>query len=404
MEVYVARQPIFKKNKKIHGYELLFRDGLSNYFSGMDGDLASAKVLSNSFMTMDIEEVTGGALAFINFTQNLLSNMVPLMFPPDRIVVEVLEDVIPEQNVLNACKEIRNKGYVIALDDFSYRSELEPMISMSKIIKLDFRAQSYDKLEESVRKLARHRVDLLAEKVETYEDFQRAVDMGFSYFQGYFFSKPEILKAKDISSSEMTLLQVMAEVNKEDFQFQKVEEVITRDVSISYKLMRYINSAYFRRGDKISSIKQAIFMLGEKKIRRFVSLIAMSGLASKKPEELIRSSAIRAKFLELVGNHNGSGQIRSSELFTLGLFSLIDAILDDSMQNLMQNLPLSDNIKDALAFGKGKLTQFLNLALNYERGEWKGVSKAASLLGLKEEDLPRCFSEALVWANTISGS
>ena len=402
MEVYVARQPIFKKNKKIYGYELLFREGLSNYFPNIDGDLATSKVLSTSFMTIGIEEVTGGSLAFINFTQNLLSKRVPLMFPPQKVVVELLEDVRPEPDVLKACHEITQKGYVIALDDFSYRPDLEPIISMAQIIKMDFKSGSYDELAESVRKLARYHVKLLAEKVETHEDLQRAIEMGFSYFQGYFFSKPEILKGKDISSPEMNLLEIMAEANKEDFQFHKLEEIITRDVAISYKLMRYINSAYFRRVNNISSIKQAIILLGERQIRRFISLIAMSRLGSEKPNELIQTSIIRAKFLELVGNSNGSREVSPSELFTLGIFSLIDAILDDSMQNLMQNLPLSDGIRDALALGKGKLKEYLQLAVTYERADWKRLSDTACLLGLKEEELPQYFLEALGWANAFS--
>jgi c-di-GMP phosphodiesterase len=194
----------------------------------------------------------------------------------------------------------------------------------------------------------------------------------------------------------------MAEANKEDVEITKLEKVISRDVAISYKLLRYVNSAFFRRLRDISSIGQAIFMLGEKQIRRFVSLIAMAALGADKPNELIRVSATRAKFCEQVGSLNGFKDI-ASELFTLGLFSLIDAILDDSMESLMGKLPLSESIKEALVSGSGTMGEFLRLVSAYERADWAGTIMAASKLGLSEKDLPRCFTEALGWADALSG-
>lgn len=401
MEVYVARQPIFKRNKKIYGYELLFRGGMANYFPDIDGDTATSRVLSNSFFTIGIENILGTRPAFINFTQGLLENRVPLLFPKERVVVEVLEDVEPEDGVIQACREIGEKGYSIALDDFFYRVKFDPLIALADTIKLDFIAMSMDEIGDTVKKLSCHDVNFLAEKVETYEEFDQAVKMGFQYFQGYFFSKPEIIQGRDISSPNMNLLEIMAEANREDFRFEDLEKLISRDVAISYKLMRYINSAYFRRVNDISSIRQAIVMLGEKRIRRFLSLIAMTTLASEKPVELIRTSIIRAKFCELLGGMNGSGA-DPSELFTLGLFSLIDAILDDSMEDLMGKLPLSETIKGALVKGEGALETYIRLASRYETGDWKGVSEACSTLKIDEEKLPGCYVECLGWADSLA--
>ena len=227
-------------------------------------------------------------------------------------------------------------------------------------------------------------LDLVAEKVETYEEFQAAWDMGFSYFQGYFFSKPEVLSGKDISIPKMNLIGIMAEANKEDFEFDKLESIISRDLGISYKLLRYVNSAFFKRRDSISSIRQAIVLLGEKQIRQFVSLIAMSNLAPDKPSELIRGAVIRAKFCELAGALDG-GKVDAEELFTLGLFSFIDAVMDDSMETLMRKLPLSDEIKNALISGDGVLGDYLKLASGYERADWKNTALMASRLRLREE-------------------
>ena len=401
MDIYVARQPIFKEDKKIFGYELLFRDGMDNFFPDIDGDTATSKVLANSFFTIGIEKITGSKKAFINFTQELLKKQVPLMFPKERMVIEILEGVEPEEDVVKSCEVIKQSGYTIALDDFLYKPELAPLVSLANIIKIDFMRTPQEKITEYVNILAEYNLALLAEKVETYEEFSWAQEMGFTYFQGYFFSKPEIIKGKEISSPKINLLEIMAEANKEDFDFNDLEKIIARDVALSYKLMRYINSAYFKRVHEISSINQAMVLLGEQGIRQFVSLIAMSKLADQKPDELVRASIIRAKFCEQIGIMNET-KVNPSELFTLGLFSLIDAILDESMASLMGKLPLSEGIKMALVSDAGELREYLNLAILYEAGDWAGVSKAANSLCLDEVLLPKHYMESIGWADSLS--
>ena len=401
MDVYVARQPIFDKMKRIFGYELLFRDGMSDFFPRIDGNTATSNVLSNSFLSIGMDNITGSKLAFVNFTQDLLLSGVPFMFPKEKVVVEVLEDVEPDDDVLGMCRDMAGKGYCIALDDFLYTSELEPLIATADIIKFDFRLTSIEDIQTYINRLLSYDVKFLAEKVETHEEFEKALEMGFDYFQGYFFSKPEVMKGRDISGIEMNLLQIMAEVNKDDFEFEDVSKIITRDVSISYKLLRYINSAYFGIQRDISSIDQAIAMLGEIGIRRFLSLIAMSKLSCEKPNELIRTSIIRARFSEVIGQSSGS-HINSSELFTVGLFSLIDAILDDSMENLMGRLPLAETIKKALVHDEGELSDYLALAVCYEKGEWDNVSDLTRKISIDEERLPEHFIEALTWADALA--
>jgi EAL and modified HD-GYP domain-containing signal transduction protein len=401
MEVYVARQPIFGKDKEIYGYELLFRDSMSNFFPDIDGDTASSKILSNSFLTIGIEQLTGKKVAFINFTQDLLLKQIPLLFPRDRLVVEILEDVEPNEEVINACRDISEKGYELALDDFFYRSNSVPLIALAHVVKIDFRATPLEEVKDYVNKLSTYNVNLLAEKVETYKEFEQATELGFEYFQGYFFSKPEIISGKGISTPAMNLLEIVAEANKEDFEFSRLEQVIQRDVTIAYKLLRYINSAFFRRVCEISSIKQAIVLLGWKGLRSFLSLITMADLAENKPGELIRTSIMRSKFCELIGGLNGS-HANQPELFTLGLFSLIDAILDDTMENLMEKLPLSSRIKDPLLHGRGELVDYLKMAVSYEKGDWEGVRKYSEILHLDEAKLPGCFLEAIAWADALS--
>jgi len=398
MEAYVARQPIFNKKMERWGYELLFRDGISDFFPEIDGDTATSKVLSNSFFVIGIDRISAGKRVFINFPQDFVVRKVPTMFPPERIGIEILEEVRPDEEVVTACKEMVRKGYVLALDDFCFRPELEPLIDLASIIKIDFMSTPADEMNSLIDKLSHFKVKLLAEKVETYEEFQQALDLGFGYFQGYFFSKPLTLKAKDISPSKLNLMMVMAEANREDFRFDELEKFISSDVGISYKLLRYINSAFFKRVQEISSIKHAIVLLGEKEVRRFVSLIAMAGLASDKPNELVRSSIIRARMCELLGP--GGLKKDGSELFTVGLFSLIDAILDDSMENILKKLPLSERIKDALVKGEGELADYVNIISFYEVADWAGVSRMVAKTGIEEEKIPEYYLEAVGWADS----
>jgi EAL and modified HD-GYP domain-containing signal transduction protein len=400
LEVYVARQAILDTKKKTYAYELLFRDGMSQAFAEIDGDSATSKVLSSSFFTIGIDQIIGNKKGFINFTEELLLKKVPMMFPQEKILVEILEDVNPGLEVISACQEIVRNGYEIALDDFFYKPDLEALIELAGIIKIDFRLTPIEAVKSLVDKLQPHKLTFLAEKVETYKEFQQALDLGFTCFQGYFFSKPEILKGRDISPSKMNLLQIIAEANKEGFSFEELEKLITRDVSISYKLMRYINSSYFRRIQEISSIKQAIVLLGEREVKRFISLMAMATLASDKPDELIRTSIIRARLCERLGN-NGHSRFDGSELFTLGLFSLIDAILDDNMENLMSKLPLSERIKRALVEGTGELALYITLAACYEKADWAGVSTTASKIGIEEKELSEFYIDAVGWADSL---
>ena len=399
MKVYVARQPIFKKNKKLYGYELLFRGGMSNVFPDIDGDTATSKLLSNSFLNIGIDQLTGGKMAFINFTQELLIKKIPMMFPVENMMVEILEDVSPNKEVVSACLDISGAGYAIALDDFVFKNELKPLIKMAHIIKIDFILSPIEEIRQLVNMLKGYKIKLLAEKIETYDEFEKALSMGFTYFQGYFFSKPEILSSKEITPSKITLLQIVGEANKKDCSFDKLEKLITRDVSISYKLLRYINSAFFRRACEISTIKHAIVLLGEKEIKRFISLVTTAELASDKPDELVRTSIIRARFCELLGINSRNGT-DISELFLMGLFSLIDAMLDNTMENIMKSLPLSKNIKQALIEAKGNLVDYLRFVSYYETANWDQCSLINSKMRVDKDKIPEFYQDAVNWADS----
>jgi c-di-GMP-related signal transduction protein len=397
-DVYVARQPIFDKDKNIYAYELLFRDGTANYVPDIDGDVATTTLLSNTFFTIGMQTLAGGRKTFINFTQNLLEKQVPLLLPKESTVIEILEDVKPGPVLIEACQHMASRGYIIALDDFVYSRELEPLIALANIIKFDFRSTSREQIDAYLKKLSTNNLRMLAEKVETHDEFETAQKMGFELFQGYFFCKPEIIQGREIQGSQINMMRIMTQVNNDTFSLDELEQLISRDMGIAYKLFKYLNSAFFARASKVSSVKQALVYLGEKEIRRFISLIAMSRLADGKPSELIRAACIRGKFCELLGV-DAQEQISASEMFTLGMFSLIDAAIDQPMETILNELPLSRPIKLALIHAKGRLAGYIALVQSYETGQWHRVSRLATALKLNLGTLPTLYLQACQWSD-----
>ncbi len=404
MDTHVARQPIFDIRKKISGYELLFRDQTAKYNPNVDGDVATSTVLANSYLSIGMDTLVGDKKSFINFTESLLLQKYPLLLPKESTVIEILENVRPLPELISACREMARKGYRFALDDFTYAPELQPLIELAHIIKFDFRLSSAEIIQDYLRKIKRQDdLILLAEKIETHEEFQQALDMGFHLFQGFFFCKPELVSGKEIPGNQLVLLQIMAAVNRPEFDIGEIETLIAPDVSLAYKLLRYINSAFFAKAKKISSIQQALVYMGETEIRRFVSLIAMSNLAQGKPGELVRAACVRGKFCELLGSLIEE-PVHSSELFTLGMFSLIDAILDQPMQKVMKELPLANDIKTALIDRKGRLIGYLLLAETYEKGQWEHMAKVSQVMKITHEKLPKLYLEACIWSNSFMNS
>jgi EAL and modified HD-GYP domain-containing signal transduction protein len=400
MDIYIARQPIFTRNKEIYAYELLFRGGTENYFTGINGDSATSRVLSNTFFNTGVEQLTSGKRAFINFTKSLLVKKIPLMFPPRFTTIEILEDVDPDAQVIDACAEFSREGYDIALDDFEYIPALDPVIDLAQIIKVDFMKSTIKQINDYCRLFIPRGIKLLAEKVETALEFEDALKMGFTYFQGYFFSKPQVIRETEIPALKMNLLRIIGEAKGDSYNVSKLQKLIEQDVGISYKLFRYLNSPFFRRMQEISSIHQAIVMLGEKGVGNFLSVIILSELSQDKPDELIKSSVIRARMCEKLRLEEGKGP-DPSELFTLGMFSHIDAILDNTMGNIMKKLPLSMNIKKTLLGEKNALSDYLDLAVSYQNASWEEVSTLANKLEINQDKLPTIYFDALGWADSV---
>jgi EAL and modified HD-GYP domain-containing signal transduction protein len=398
MYFYAARQPILDREKNLYAYELLFRDGLANVFPDIDGDEATSKMIAGSQFNFGLDDFLGDKPGFINFTLETLLKKFPSLLPREQVVVEILETVQPGKRLLAEVQQLKEQGYVIALDDYIHQPVWRHFYPFIDIIKIDFRNTEAETIQQILQAVAPFpHIKLLAEKVETNAEFQHALDMGFSYFQGYFFSKPEMLQSKALSPAQMTLAELLYETSKSEMDLAQITSIFERDVNLSYKLLRYSNSAVFKRRSEIETIKQALVVLGQMELKKFLSVLFTAQVSSEKPAELMRLAMTRAKFAE--GIATLQRQTDTAKAFLTGMMSLMDAILDEPMSSVLTKLPLAKDIKDALIGEPGLLTEYLDLVKCYERAEWQQANEAIAKLKLDPKILPDKYHEAVQWAN-----
>ncbi len=369
----IARQAIFDKDLNVYAYELLFRSDNQQVDSGVVdafGDEATSRVINHTFMELGIERVIGHHLAFVNLTRNFLLSDDPLPFAHDRVVLEILEDIVPDNELIAATQKLVDRGYTIALDDFVFNEALRPLIHLAQIIKIDLLAFSEQALTEQVTLLKQENVKLLAEKVETQAQFKLCQKLGFDYFQGYFFSRPVIIEDKPIPESQLNLLSIIAKLQNPNVEFDDIEQLISQDVGLTYKLLRLLNSAAVGLPKKIETIKQGLVILGFKAINTWTTLIALNEMKSI-PSELMANTLIRAKMCEQLATHYNC---IAETGFLVGLFSTIDAIMSHPMDELLKSLPLNSDIKQALSGRLGNLGEMLNTTIYYEEGSWDEIN------------------------------
>ena len=396
MDSFIARQPIFDTLQKVYGYELLFRSGLDNVFRSSDPDQATSKVLTDSFSVFGMSTLTGGKSAFINITRDILLKDYVFLIPKDEIVLEILENIQPDAEVINACERLKKAGYVLAMDDFVYSDSYKPLVDLADFIKVDFLQTGEEERKALLERCRSNGIRFLAEKVENLKTFDEAKRIGYSYFQGYFFSKPTILSRKDIPRFKLHYMRILQEIHRPEMNFNRLGEYIKQEVSLSYKLLRYINSAFFGLRNTITSLKQALVLLGEREIKNWISLVALAGMGDDKPEELAIQAVIRAKYCQSLAPYTGLGR-KGEDLFLLGLLSLIDAFLDRSMEEILKEIPVDDEIKRALLGGDSSLGNIYQFVLAYEKGEWEKVTKQRLQLGINEAVPPRLYLAAVEW-------
>jgi len=398
MKKYVARQPIFDTQMGIYGYELLYRDGIEPYFHCEDGDYATSAVIADSFLLFGMKRLTGGTHAFVNFTRNLLTNGYAKILPPDQTVIEITESVTPDETVVAASRDLRARGYMLALDDFALDVKLKPFLGLVNIVKVDFQrttSQQRQKLAEANRARG---ITFLAEKVETAGQFEEARQMGYSLYQGYFFGKPEILESRDIPAYKHNYFRLLQAVNRPQPDMSLLESIIKEETSLSYKLLRYLNSAAFAFRMEIRSIRHALAILGLNEVRRWVSILALTGASDTKQSELVITSMVRARFAELIAAEAGLAT-RAEELFLLGLLSMMDAILGRPIADIVAEVPVTTDIKAALLHNSSPLGAVYEFIQAYEKGDWDEIMRYTKEMRMNEGKVTEAYLAAADWAN-----
>ena len=385
MQHFLARQPIFNSARVVYGYELLFHSGPENRDDRTKPDLPSASTV-DSILLFGMDKLTRGCRSFLNCTREFLIRDFATMLPQDRVVIEILESVPMDDEVHDACRRLKQAGSLLALDDFEGRPDWKPLLAMADFIKVDvLTTPPADQLRLAQTYLPMH-VHMLAEKVETYDDFNRTRAWGYTYFQVYFFSKPEMLSRKDIPQNQINYLLVLQAVNRAEMDIAEVSERIKAEASLSFRLLRYLNSPVFPLLVEVHSIPHALSLLGERGARKWVSLIAVSCMASGKPAEQAALPLLRAQFCELLAPCARQPD-SANDLFLLGLLSVLDAILDMRMPDVLKEITVHQEIRDALMGKANKLREIFEFALNYEHGRWDEIGWSAARMGIQKDPI-----------------
>ena len=325
---------------------------------------------------------------------------VPSIFDNQIIIVEILEDIQINEEMIEICKKLKKEDYIIALDDFVFDDSYLPLLDVVDIIKVDF-LFSTQKQRQKIEKIARaNDVTLLAEKIETREEFERAKELGYSFFQGFFFKRPEIFEGSEIPVYPNNYFEALDELNKEEPNFNKVADIIRNDMSLSYKLLKLINSAAFGLRSEVHSIKQALIILGIDEMKKWLNLMVIKKISDKEPKEIMRTALIRAKMAEDIGRKLNVN-LNTSELFMVGLFSMLDTLMHQELKDLMDDLPISKSIKAALLGEKGLYRDILQLIICYEEGRWNMVDIFIEKLKIKKEIIANSFLSAVKWGEEI---
>lgn len=401
MNIFLARQAIYDKNLKSIAYELLYRNSMDNKFnSDVDEDEATIKLISNS-IAMGLKELTDEKIAFINFTNKLLLDEMPSILDKDKIVIEILEGVRPTKEIMTVLHKLKRKGYKFALDDVNYNSKYWAYGDLIDIYKIDFILTTKEQRKELVEsiKILNPNAKLLAEKVETDEEYEEAKNEGYSYFQGFLFSKPLMMTGRDLPVRNFTCFRLLSELLDHNFEVTEVENLIKSDVAISYKLIKMLNSSSFDFVQRISSIKQAIMLIGREELRKWLTVIAMSEMQSSNEEEATRSIIIRARFCELIAKE--SIVEKRAQCFLAGLFSNLNVYMKRPMEEIITELPVEEELRNALLGKENDIYNVIRLVLAYEEIDNEGIFKYSEKLKINKDKLLQLYIESVNWQNGL---
>jgi EAL and modified HD-GYP domain-containing signal transduction protein len=392
---YVARQPILDLNGRLHGYELLFRDGPGVAFHG-DGNLATRTMLDNS-VVFGLETLSGGITAFINCTLESLTESMVDVLPPSMTVLEILENLQPTRELVNACRRLKIAGFRIALDDFGWKPGIEPLVELADYIKVDFIQTDARARNRLMQQLSDHAVAMIAEKIETRAEYEQARAEGFTLIQGYYFCRPVLVKNRSVPANRLSQVEILRMLHDESIDLRKLSRLVKRDTSLTYRLLRLINSPLCAVRQEVSSVQGALIVVGENAFRRIATLAITSELNGDQPQEVLRMAFVRARFCELAARECG---LNSTEQYLLGLLSLLPVMLRLPMEELTPSLPLRNEIRMALEGAKLSESTLLTWLMHHEHADWDGCDSIARAGRLDQDKLQGCYAEAVSWAES----
>lgn len=370
-ETFLARQPIFDRELNVRAYEVLFRTGSENVARVSDGTQATSQMLVNAFVGVGLDRVVGDRLAFVNLPREFLVGKHPLPLAPEKLVLEILEDVEIDEELVEGVRELVRQGYTLALDDVVFEERLAPLLELAKIVKVELPKIPRADWAEHLQQFRRYPVEILAEKVETQADFELCRDAGYDLFQGYFFARPQVLSARQPTSDQLAVLQLMSKLNQPDITIDDIERLLKGDPSLSFAVLRYVNSASHGQRRQVDSLRQAIAILGIKGVRTLVVLVMLSGLSSGRSETL-RTAMLRALVCENLGRLSPGAN--ANACFTAGLISMLDAVLGIPIEEILPQLPLSDEVRDGILERCGVIGETLRCAEAHERIDVEDVA------------------------------
>jgi EAL and modified HD-GYP domain-containing signal transduction protein len=390
---YVARQPILDRHARVHGYELLFRAGPEASFRG-NGDVATRTMLDNAVM-FGLERLTAGLPAFVNCTGESLTDSLVDVLPSSMTVLEILENLEPTPELVAACLRLKCAGFRIALDDFVYEPKFDPLVEMADYIKVDFVLMGAEERKKLLKRLRGKSVALLAEKVETQEEYKQACDEGFTLFQGYFFCKPTLMENRKVPSNRLSHIEILQLLRDNPIEWKRLSRLVKQDPSLTYRLLRLANSPMSGVRQEVNSIQSALLAVGEEAFRRIAMLAITSELNGGQPAEILRMAFVRGRFCELAAARSG---LDATEQYLIGLLSMLPAMLRLPMAELTPTLPLRNEVRRALEGEPRAERSLLAWIEFYDYGDWAACDQLVQANGLNQDELMACATEAMVWA------
>lgn len=401
MDVFIARQPIFDNSKNLIAYELLYRDSEgATAFGNVDGSYATSALVSDAITVFGLDNLTNGRPAFINFTKKLIMNDFAYLCNPDEIVVEIVEDVLVDDVFVTKIKELKEAGYKIAIDDYVGDESFDALIEYADIVKVDILDMPFKRREEIAAQIASKGKILLAEKVETSEDYEHAMLNSYTLFQGYYLQKPKTMSKKSIHVHHGSYLELIRELSKADPDFNVLTNGVRKNVGLTYKLLQHINTLRYFKYFRVKSIRMALVTLGLDEVRRWILLMMAKDMGQKSNEELVKMAYIRGIFSEKISLKTRFKH-RSNEIFIMGMFSLMDAVAETDLKAVLRDMPLERDVLEALLDRDSHIGFILDLAKSFERGDWDRIAEICEGYELDQEEIGKLYIDCIMYADSI---